>query len=106
MQTNNVVVIAFWCSFGIPAPQLEYPFAPGRKFRADYCWPDARLIVECEGGVWSGGKHGRGSGIVKDMERSNFAAVNGYRMMRFMPRELLLETTAQQIVAALTWKTL
>ncbi|MES2464463.1 MAG: DUF559 domain-containing protein [Armatimonadota bacterium] len=71
--------------FGQDLPQAvpEFVFAPPRKFRADFCYTDARLLVELEGGVWSGGKHGRGSGIQKDCEKANHAAMHGYRVMRF-----------------------
>ena len=35
---------------GLPLPQRQYKFAaPERKFRADFCWPDRKLIIEVEG---------------------------------------------------------
>lgn len=63
----------------------EHPFAQevGRRFRADFAFPDHKLLVEIEGGVWSKGSHGRGSGIVRDMEKANLAVQLGWRLLRF-----------------------
>ncbi len=77
---------------GIPLPQTEFEFAPPRKFRADYCWPDAMLIVEREGGIFSRGRagmaHAMPTAILRDMERSNLAQLAGYVYLRYTPREL------------------
>lgn len=63
---------------GIPTPEAEWRFHPIRKHRLDFAWPDAKLGLEVEGGVWSRGRHGRGSGIVKDMEKGNLLACAGW----------------------------
>ena len=86
---------------GLPAPEAEVQFHPTRKWRLDYCWPDAKLGLEVDGGVWSGGKHGRGSGIVKDMEKSNALACLGWRLLRVTPSELTRPDTADLIRVAL-----
>jgi len=67
----------------LPHPVREYRFAPPRLWRADFGWPERLLLVECEGGVWSGGRHTRGSGYVKDLEKYNEATVRGFRLLRF-----------------------
>lgn len=60
----------------------EYKFCPGRKFRADfYIQPD--LLVEIEGGTWIAGRHSRGSGMEKDMEKYNVATKLGFRLLRY-----------------------
>ena len=65
------------------APPVEqFRYVPGRKFTADFAWPDARMLVFCEGGVFGGKAHGSVSGILKDVERSQFAAANGWRVFR------------------------
>lgn len=85
----------------LPAPEAEFVFHPSRKWRLDYAWPAAKLGLEVEGGVWTGGKHGRGSGIVKDMEKSNGLALCGWRLLRVTPSALPTNATAQLVRAAL-----
>ena len=67
---------------GLPDPEREYQFYPKRKFRADFAWPQYRLLVEVEGGIWSKGAHARPKGILRDMEKSNLAALNGWMYLR------------------------
>lgn len=69
-------------------PVPEVVFAKPRKWRFDFCWPDLMLVLEVEGGVWSGGRHTRGSGFVKDMEKYNAAAALGYVVLRTTPTDL------------------
>ncbi len=72
---------------GVPRPETEYRFAPPRRWRADYCWP-GRLIVEIDGGAFTGGRHTRGRGFVNDLEKLNAAALMGYRVLRYTPQQL------------------
>ena len=72
----------------IPAPELEFKFHPTRRWRFDYAWPDQKVAVEVEGGVWIGGRHTSGSGFVKDMEKYNFATAMGWKIFRFTPQQL------------------
>lgn len=74
-------------ALGVPAPAREFVFFPGRKWRADFAWPDLRFAVEIDGGIWTGGRHTRGSGFVKDQEKRNGYALMGYRVMTFGPRQ-------------------
>ena len=82
----------------------EYQFHPTRKWRFDYAWPRYLVAVEKDGGVWSGGKHGRGSGIVKDHEKQNAAAVLGWRILRCTPQQLTDPAFAQTVLDALNYK--
>lgn len=90
-------------ALGVLIPIPEYAFARvlGRKFRADYAYPAARLAIEVEGGVWSGGKHGRGSGILKDIEKGNTYAVLGWRLLRCTPDQLATPAFAATVRDAL-----
>jgi very-short-patch-repair endonuclease len=101
MKTNPAIVIAYWRANGIPEPLTEYRFHPTRKFRADYCWPDKMVILECEGGVWIRGKHGRPSGIKSDMDRGNEIAKLGYRLLRFEPSAMMKQTTVDIILGTI-----
>lgn len=71
-----------------PEMVKEFHFCPDRKWRADYAFPNDKLLIEIEGGVWSGGRHFRGVGAIKDMEKYNEAAILGYRLLRFTPKQI------------------
>lgn len=61
----------------------EYRFHPVRKFRFDVAWPDAMVAAEIDGGVWTGGRHTTGAGFIRDQEKTNLAALAGWRVFRF-----------------------
>jgi len=68
---------------GLPAPTREFRFHPARRFRADLAWPDCKLLVEIEGGIWmKKGGHNTGSGITRDIEKGNLMTMLGYRLIR------------------------
>lgn len=67
----------------LPEPEAEYRFHPTRKWRFDIAWPIERVAVELDGGVYSGGRHTRGAGFVKDCEKLNEATVRGWRILRY-----------------------
>jgi len=68
---------------GLPEPHREYPLIPGRRFRADFAWPEHKLAVEIEGGTWSGGRHVRGTGYMNDCRKYNLSVLHGWRVLRF-----------------------
>lgn len=84
----------------LPQPAVQLRFAPKRRWRADFAWPKARLIVEIEGGLWSRkgakrckvcggtptGRHTSGKGFEGDLEKYNAATLLGWAILRFTPR--------------------
>jgi very-short-patch-repair endonuclease len=62
--------------------EREHAFAKPRRWRFDFAWPTHKVALEIEGGVWSGGRHTRGSGFTKDVEKYNRAAVLGWSVIR------------------------
>ncbi len=70
-------------ALGLPRPEREYQFHPTRKWRFDFAWPDSNLAVEVEGGVWTAGRHTRGSGFVADLDKYNQATLLGWMVLRF-----------------------
>lgn len=70
-------------SVGLPEPRKEYVFHPTRKWRADFCWPESKLIVEYHGGIYANGRHTRGKGFEVDREKMNAAQLMGYRVLEF-----------------------
>ncbi len=81
--------LALQCEgIGLLKPEREYVYAPPRKFRADLAWPSHKILVECQGGVYSHQAHGSISGILKDNERLNIATLAGFRLLRFVPDQV------------------
>lgn len=74
-------------AWGLPAPVREYRFAPPRRFRADFAYPQIKLLIEVEGGVWLGGegRHTNGKGYENDCRKYNLATSLGYRVLRYTP---------------------
>jgi very-short-patch-repair endonuclease len=71
-----------WPDIAMP----EYQGAvPGRKFRIDVAFPEARLAVECDG--WE--HHGRYKGdFQRDRERDRLMLLSGWRVLRFYASEI------------------
>jgi very-short-patch-repair endonuclease len=67
---------------GITTPIREAKLIPGRQFRVDFYWPAARLVVEVDGGTFSGGRHTRGVGYATDCLKLNTLTLLGYRVLR------------------------
>jgi len=65
--------------------EREYRAAPPRRWRADFALVDARILVEVEGGIWVQGRHGRGSGFTKDLEKYAEFVCRGWRVLRVSP---------------------
>lgn len=74
---------------GLPRPEREWKFDAKRRWRFDYAWPERMVALEVEGGVWTGGRHTRGAGFLKDIEKYNRAAVLGWRLLRVTPDKLV-----------------
>lgn len=69
-------------AFKMPEPVREYRFHPVRKWRFDLCYPDLMVAIECEGGIWTGGRHTRGSGFEQDCIKYSEATVLGWKVIR------------------------
>jgi hypothetical protein len=82
---------------GLPRPECEWKFDAKRRWRFDYAWPQQMVALEVEGGVWTGGRHTRGAGFVKDMEKYSRAAVLGWRLLRVTPDKLVSAGTFEMI---------
>lgn len=80
-----------------PQPKTQFAFAkPHRGWKADFAWPDQKVILECDGGVYSGGRHVRGTGFEEDCRKCNYAISIGYRVFHVTPG--LLADNPQHVV--------
>ncbi len=68
---------------GLPEPEREAAVIPGRKFRFDFCFRKARLLIEINGGTFTRGGHSTGVGIRRDYEKANLAQLAGWRVLSF-----------------------
>lgn len=67
--------------------EKEHQFHPIRKWRFDFAIPEIWAAIEIEGGVFIQGRHTRGAGTVKDMEKYNTASAMGWSIFRFTPAQ-------------------
>jgi len=69
-------------------PHIREPqLVPGRKFQTDIFIPP-HLVIECDGGTWSGGRHVRGQGVEDDCTKQNMLVTLGYRPMRVTSKQI------------------
>lgn len=78
---------------GLPLPTPEFMFHPTRKWRIDFAWPDLKLALEVEGGVYTqkGGGHRSISGWDANQEKYNELTVMGWFLLRVTPDQLQLK---------------
>lgn len=79
---------AAWLGLGLPVPELEYRFAPPRRWRFDYAWPVQKVALEIQGGIFTRGRHTQGAALLKEYEKLNAAAVGGWRVLFITPKEM------------------
>lgn len=88
---------------GVPQPVAEHRFHPVRRWRLDYAWPDQQVGLEVDGGAFvaQGGRHGRGVGFLRDLEKRNALALAGWLTLHVVPRQLATRETVMMIREAL-----
>jgi len=78
----------FWNALKMPCPVTEYKFHKDRRWRLDYAWPDVKLAVEIEGGVYNYGGHNSISGFKKDIDKYNALTEDGWHLLRYLPKKI------------------
>ena len=86
----------------LPMPELEHRFHETRRWRIDYAWPNHKLAVEREGGIWVRGRHTRPQGFLKDLEKYNELTLKGWRLLRFTPKDLITMDAIKKIGTVLS----
>lgn len=94
---TNKVFFELLGSANIAPPEIEHIFHNERKWRLDYAWPEKKIALEVEGGVFTGGRHTSGIGFMGDMEKYNQAVLYGWRIIRTTPSNLLKTGTLDLI---------
>lgn len=104
MKYNKVIAGLFFQEQKLPPPDTEFRFHPERKWRFDFAWPDCKVALEVDGGIWISGGHNRGAQMLKTWEKENEAACMGWRILRCEPKSVCLVSTAELIRRAITVK--
>jgi len=86
-------------AFKLPPFVREYRFHETRQWRLDFAWPQFRVGVEIQGGVWrpGGGAHSRPGMIERDMEKHNALVMRGWWMLLVTPKQVQ-DGSAMQLV--------
>lgn len=81
----------------IDGPELvrEYRFDKSRRWRADFAWEEAQLLIEIEGGVWNRGRHLTPRGFMNDAEKYLAATLQGWAVIRLVDSMLTPDTIKQ-----------
>ncbi len=61
----------------------EYQFAPPKKWKIDFAWPERQIAIEIEGGTYRRGWHVRADGYEKDCEKYNEINIRGWMLLRY-----------------------
>ena len=79
----------------------EHRFAKPRRFRFDLAHLPTKIAVELDGAIFAQGRHTRGAGRIKDMEKFNLAAALGWRVFYLCTNTVNDEAIYHQIAAAI-----
>jgi hypothetical protein len=86
---SNLDLVQAHCRLhDIPWPVPEYRFHPARRWRLDFAWPDLQIAVEVQGGIWTGGRHATGRGLLADYDKLSTAAVMGWCVILVTPSQI------------------
>lgn len=92
---------------GLPTPTLQVALIPGRRFRWDVVFPEQKVAVELQGGVFANGRHTRGAGFESDCEKAALGQIAGYICLSLTPGMVesgLALTLIEQALHARGWR--
>lgn len=84
--------------------EREFKFCSTRRWKADFRITGTRILVEVEGGTWSGGRHVRPQGYAADCEKYSWAAVNGWIVLRYTSDQIYSGKAVSEILKAINQK--
>lgn len=89
------------CAEKLDPVEREFRAFPPRRFLVDFAWTELKISVEVEGGVFNHGWHMTISGYLKDIEKANLAALNGWLHLRYAADKVRNGTAIDQIKQAI-----
>ena len=91
--------VNLWQMLGGPALVAEHRFHPTRRWRFDFAHLQSKVAVEINGGIWSGGRHVRGDGYLRDRDKVNAATALGWRVFELGTGKVTPDNVQQVIDA-------
>jgi hypothetical protein len=85
----------YWRGIRGPSYVRELYFHKPRRFHFDFAWPEKKVAVEIEGGVWINGGHTRGLIFTSNCEKYNLAIFDGWAVFRLTPAQIQLPICGQ-----------
>ncbi len=98
---------ALWmqiCALGLPEPEREFRFHNTRRWRFDFAWPDKKIAIEVQGGLWRGGSHVTSRGVSRDIEKHNHAVELGWTIL-YATRETITSGEALRLIERVFYNT-
>ncbi|CAB4242211.1 hypothetical protein UFOVP83_31 [uncultured Caudovirales phage] len=84
----------------IPFEREVVGLVEGRRFRVDFLI-HKRLVVECQGGIWTKGGHSSGAGISRDCEKFAELLCAGYPVIPCTMQQIKAGTVIEWIQRAI-----
>jgi very-short-patch-repair endonuclease len=84
---------------GLTGYVREYKAIPCRKFRWDFAFVEAQLLIEVQGGIYTKSAHSTGQGLERDYTKNNLANLYGWRVLQFS-RSMIEDGTAVELIKA------
>jgi very-short-patch-repair endonuclease len=107
-QCRAMKLPAVSAQFTMPRPGV---FTPKTRKQStwvfDFAFPELKLLVEIDGGIWIGGAHGHPLDITRNMTKQNDATLAEFALLRFTPAEVKSGHAiafTQRVLAHKGWK--
>lgn len=100
-RLESALALALRASYLCGGMVRQYRAISDRRYAWDFAWPDKRLLVEVQGGLWVRGAHSRPLGIQRDMDKLNIATLAGWRVLQVSAADIKSGAAVQCIGQAL-----
>lgn len=71
---------------GLPTPETQVRLIAGRQYRWDFSYPSPlKIAIECQGAVWTQGRHTRGTGYEDDCLKAALLQLDGWLTLSVTP---------------------
>lgn len=78
-------------------PIREFRFHQKRRWRFDFAYPEIKMAIEVQGGVFTNGAHVRGAFYQKEMEKFRIAAMHGWKVLPYTSPDIRSGNASKEI---------